>query len=128
LNRGATGRRVATDRVASPIGATQCFPPSLQHLTSWFRSNKLPVAFSDNESPSDAELEQTSTKKAAVRGRKSANDASPEDEDDDVASTDDKNGDAGADDEEAGDDDEDMDEEVYGQQDIILPWSWCRGR
>jgi hypothetical protein len=65
-----------------------------------------------------------------VRGRKSAsyNDASPEDEDDDAVSADDKNGDVGADDEEAGDDDEDMDEEVYGQQDIILPWSWCRGR
>ena len=117
MRPGGESRGIASRRQSAQPSASR---PHYQHPTSRLWSNKLPAAFSDNESPSDAELDQASAKKIAVRGRKSAsyNDASPEEEDDDAGSTDDKNGDAGADDEEAGDDDEDMDEEVYGHQEI----------
>jgi hypothetical protein len=113
------------DRAASRDGSRRVANrrnPTLSAITatptSCFWSNKLSAAFSDNESPSDAEHDQASAKKAAGRGRKSASytDANPEEEEDDAVSTDDKNGDVGAEDEEAGDEDDDMDEEVYGQQ------------
>lgn len=124
MRPGGESRRSASRHQSAQPSASRS---ELQHPTHRFRVNKLPAAFSDNESPSDAELDQASAKKIAVRGRKSASyDANPEEEEDDAVSTDDKNGDAGADDEEAGDDDEDMDEEVYRQPD--LSWSWCRGR